>query len=203
MWSPVTLQWSAHISHMYVLWATGFRGCLRDWSWGETVCCLWPVDAPRLWFWSHSSWFLWSACGGSRVTLSHPSQGHILDTNSSSIMQWRREISCLHGCGQDNMVTGSVHYASSLGQGSGFVAKLFRGPYSQLTPFVLFLWWYMCPLQIFSNFNCFVLCKDSHRLSMLFFHLFFASLLHLSLWSFLPVQYRNKPVAELTMQAVD
>ncbi len=111
---------------MYVLWTTGFRV--------ETVCCLWPVDAPRLRFWSHLSNFLWSAFGGSSVTLSHPSRVYILDTSSSSIMQWHSEISCLSACRQDNMVTPHVQmFYGSMDRGSEFVAKLFRGQFSQLT----------------------------------------------------------------------
>ena len=50
-------------------------------------------------------------------------------------MQRHRGISCLLGCGQNNVVALSVHYTGSLGQGSGFGAKLLTGQYSQLTLF--------------------------------------------------------------------
>lgn len=80
----------------------------------DVVCRLWPADAPHLLVLASPESVPLVRSRGSRVTLSHPSQDHVLDSNSSSIMQWRREISCLLGCGQDNMVTLSVHYTSSL-----------------------------------------------------------------------------------------
>lgn len=68
--------------------------------------------------------WVWSVSDGSKVTLSHLSQDLILETESSSIMQQHRKISCLYGWGQDDAP--SVRYIRFLGQGSGLVGPLKR-----------------------------------------------------------------------------
>lgn len=121
----IQLLFNVEISHMSVMGHLLVKALetLRYVEMTRVITCrLCPSDAYRLWFCLHS---VPPVClSESRVTLSHPCQDHILDSDSSLIMQCHQEINWLCGSGQDNMATFSMYFTGDPGQGPGFAFML-------------------------------------------------------------------------------